>query len=82
MSDATKESVARQPEEPTPEDVLTIMNVCEPYTAGGLADQFDDTSRWTVQRRLGALHDQGRVSRKEHPGNRVTWFVEVADDGA
>ncbi|WP_092814023.1 MarR family transcriptional regulator [Halopenitus malekzadehii] len=65
----------RQPEEPTPEQVLAEMSVCEPYTVGELVDIFDDASRWTIQRRLETLEDNGEISKKKHAENRVTFWI-------
>lgn len=74
MPDTTDTAVPRQPEEPTPQQVFDIMSICEPYTAGELAEQFTDASRWTIQRRLQTLHDNNKIERKEHAKNRVSWW--------
>ena len=76
MTDADTDTVARQPEEPTPQQVLDEMNPCEPYTAGELTERFDDASRWTIQRRLQTLLDEEKIQRKEHAENRVSWWQE------
>lgn len=77
MADDATTGVARTPDAPTPEDVLAEMRVCEPYTVGELTDIFADTSRWTVQRRLDTLHENGEVRRKKHDENRVSWWIET-----
>ena len=74
MAESTTENVPRTPEEPTPEDVLEEMNVCEPYTVGDLTDIYEDASRWTVQRRLDSLVDDGHVQKKKHSKNRVSYW--------
>lgn len=75
MADSSPSPVPRQPEEPTPEQVLDTMQPCEPYTVGDLVDKFDDTSRWTVQRRLESLRDDGKIRKKKHAENRVSWWI-------
>lgn len=80
MADSSPSTVPRQPEEPTPEQVLDKMTTCEPYTAGELADAFPDASRWTIQRRLQTLLDDDHIKRKEHAENRVTWWRPPAAD--
>lgn len=64
----------RPQEEPSHEAVLSLMNPCEPYTTGDLAAEFDDTSRWTVERRLETLVEEGKVKKKKHAANRVSWW--------
>jgi DNA-binding HxlR family transcriptional regulator len=75
MADSTSHAVPRTPEEPTPDAVFEEMTPCEPYTTSDLLAAFD-TSRWTVQRRLDTLVDDGRVNKKKHAENRVTYWVE------
>jgi hypothetical protein len=75
MGDSTSGTVPRQPEEPTPEQVLDAMESCEPYTAGDFETIFEDASRWTIQRRLETLHDSGEVRKKKHSANRVSWWI-------
>lgn len=55
------------------------MTVCEPYTAPELEDRFDDTSRWTIQRRLETLVEDGEVKKKKHSGTRVSFWVPPSD---
>lgn len=76
MSESQPGSVPRQPDEPTPEQVLDQMNECEPYVASEIVELFEDVSRWTIQRRLETLHENGEVSRKKHSERRVTWYVQ------
>jgi DNA-binding HxlR family transcriptional regulator len=66
----------RTPEDPTPEDVLAEMEPGVPYTVGDLTEQFEEVSRWTLQRRLEALHEAGEIRRKKHAENRVSWWRE------
>lgn len=75
MAGSDTGSVPRTPEEPTAEDVLAEMSVCEPYTASELADSFDDASRWTIQRRLDSLLEKDEIRKKKHSGNRVSWWI-------
>lgn len=75
MADSSASPVPRQPEEPTPEQVLEEMRPCEPYTVGDLVETFDDTSRWTIQRRLESLREDDKVRKKKHSENRVSWWV-------
>lgn len=51
------------------------MNPCEPYTVKDFEAIFDDTSRWTIQRRLDTLHEDERVNNKKHAENRVSWWI-------
>ena len=74
MDETQSNSVPRQPEEPTPEQVLEEMRRCEPYTASDFEELFGDVSRWTIQRRLETLYDDGRVNKKKHAENRVSWW--------
>lgn len=69
-------NVPRTPEEPTPKQVLDEMSVCEPYIVSDLVDLFDDASRWTVQRRLDSLVDDGELRKKKHTENRVSYWIE------
>jgi len=75
MAESSASPVPREPEEPTPEQVLDEMRPCEPYTVGDLVDAFEDTSRWTVQRRLETLRENGKVRKKKHSENRVSWYI-------
>jgi len=67
-------AVPRQPEDPQPEDLLNEMRVCEPCTTSDLVDKFD-ASRWTIQRRLETLYEEGEVEKKKHDENRVSWWI-------
>jgi len=75
MGNSTGDNVPRQPEEPTPQQVLDEMTVCEPFTVQDIQQIFDDTSRWTIQRRLETLHEDGEVSKKKHSENRVSYWI-------
>jgi DNA-binding HxlR family transcriptional regulator len=55
--------------------VLAEMSVCEPYTVGELEETFEDASRWTIQRRLDALVEDGEISKKKHAENRVSYWI-------
>jgi DNA-binding HxlR family transcriptional regulator len=59
---------------PTAQQVLSEMDACEPYTVSDLQDVFSDTSRWTIQRRLDTLVEQGDLSKKKHSTNRVSYY--------
>lgn len=72
-------TVPRTPEEPTPEQVLEQMCACEPYTVSDLESEFADASRWTIQRRLDTLVDEGSVNKKKHTENRVSYWIEDSD---
>lgn len=74
MADSTASAVPRKPEEPSRESVLEKMDLYEPYSAGDLAEVFDDVSRWTIQRRLESLHEEGKVHKKKHSSNRVSYW--------
>jgi hypothetical protein len=76
MAESQSQNMARQPEEPSPEQVLSAMMPCESYMMKDFEEMFDDTSRWTLQRRLNALVDAGEVNKKEHGETRVTYWVE------
>ena len=75
MADSQANSGPRQPGEPTPEQVFAEMNPCEPYSVSNIVDTFEDTSRWTVQRRLNTLVEDGKISKKKHGENRVSYWI-------
>jgi predicted transcriptional regulator len=77
MASDDTDSVPRQPEEPTPEQVLEEMSPCEPYTVSDFETIFDDVSRWTIQRRLATLHEEGEIQKKKHAENRVSWWISL-----
>jgi len=79
MVNSDTDDVPRTPEGPSPEDVLDVMSVCEPYTAGDFEDEFDNVSRWTIQRRLEALQERGDIQKKKHAENRVSWWKPLED---
>jgi len=66
--------VPRTPEAPTPDDILEVMDACEPYSAGELAAKLGDTSKPTIYRRLETLHERGRVNKKMAGGSAVYWI--------
>lgn len=66
----------RSPDEPTPEKVLDAMDRCESYNVSDLRSEFEDTSRWTIQRRLDDLVDQGRIQKKKHDNGNVSYWVD------
>lgn len=68
-------SVPRTPDEPTPEQVLNVMEPCEPYIVSDLVDAFPDASRWTIQRRLDTLVGEDEVAKKKHTENRVSYWI-------
>lgn len=74
MSDSETANVPRTPEEPTADQLLDLMQPCVPYTVSDLVDEFD-TSRWTVQRRLDSLVEDGELRKKKHGENRVSYWV-------
>jgi hypothetical protein len=76
MEPAQDGGVPRQPEEPTREQVLAAMEACEPYTVKDFEGLFENTSRWTIQRRLDHLHDEGEIRKKKHGGTKVTYWIE------
>lgn len=77
MAGAESENVPRTPDEPTPNQVLEVMNTCEPYVVADIQDQFSDASRWTLQRRLDTLVENGEVKKKKHTSNRVSYWISV-----
>ena len=76
MTDDEYQNVPRKPEEPTPEMVFEEMEPCEPYSVTDLEEKFEDVSRWTIQRRLKTLNEEGVVNKKKHAENRVSWWIE------
>lgn len=74
-ADPRLSTLPRKPEEPTPQEVFDRMAVCEPYTVADLEDEWEDASRWTIQRRLDALVDEDRIQKKKHAKNRVTYWI-------
>lgn len=77
MAGSESNSVPRTPEEPTQSQVFDAMEPCEPYTVSDLRDEFPDASRWTIQRRLDALVDDGRLQKKKHTENRVSYWLRA-----
>lgn len=75
MANADTNNVPRTPSEPTPEQVIEEMNPCEPYSVSDFEEIFHDVSRWTIQRRLDTLHEEGEVNKKKHAENRVSWWI-------
>jgi len=55
--------------------ILEAMNRCEPYTAGGLADELDEPRR-TVDYHLRQLEEGGKINKKQHSERRVSWWVD------
>jgi len=51
------------------------MRPCEPYFAGELAEDYP-VSRRTISRRLDALADGGRVSKKKHGEKTAVYWRE------
>lgn len=76
MAELDSKNVPRTPDEPTPQQVFDEMNLCEPYTVSDLVDEFPDASRWTVQRRLDTLVEDGLLQKKKHTENRVSYWIE------
>lgn len=76
MVESQTENVPRTPDEPTPEQVLDEMQPCEPYSVSDLETLFDDTSRWTIQRRLDTLVEDGEVRKKKHGENRASYWID------
>lgn len=74
MSDSEPANVPRTPEEPSADQLLDLMQPCEPYTVADLVDEFD-ASRWTIQRRLDTLVDDGEIQKKKHGKNRVSYWL-------
>jgi len=70
------ENNGQEESEPTAQQVLSAMTSCEPYTVSDLQDVFSDTSRWTIQRRLDTLVEQGDLSKKKHSENRVSYYFK------
>lgn len=54
-------------------DVLEVMNVVEPYTSQDIADEMG-VARRTAHNYLEILHEDGRIHRKDHSPNRVSWW--------
>ena len=75
MAGSVTATVPRTPEEPSPKQVLDEMNPCEPYTVSDLQNVFSDASRWTIQRRLDKLAENGEIGKKKHAENRVTYWI-------
>ena len=56
------------------DDIVAVMNECEPYTARDIADILDEGRR-TIHNYLEALEESGVVNRKKHATQRVTWWI-------
>lgn len=80
MLETNWRDVPRTPEEPTPGDVENIMVPGVPYTVSEITEFYDEVSRWTIQRRLESLEEEGRVRKKKHSENRVSWFIPTYGD--
>lgn len=74
MSDSQSGTVPRTPEGPSTSDILEAMTLGEPYKAADLDAKYDEVSRWTIQRRLEALHENDEIRRKKHADGSVTWW--------
>jgi len=68
-------SGGRPQSNPGAEQILTEMNHCEPYIVSDLEDLFSDASRWTIQRRLETLVENGDIEKKKHTENRVSYWI-------
>jgi len=75
MAESEASGVPRTPDEPTEDQVLEQMRECEPYRVRDLVAAFDDVSRWTIQRRLDQLVEDGAVSKKKHSQNAVSYWI-------
>jgi len=75
MAESEGNTVPRQPEEPTPEQVREEMHPCEPYTVKDFEAIFEETSRWTIQRRLDTLVEDDVIEKKKHAENRVSYWI-------
>ena len=75
MSQDDTESVPRTPEEPLPDHVYEELTPCEPYTVSDVAEIFSEASRWTIQRRLDTLVEDGLLSKKKHSERRVSYWI-------
>lgn len=71
--------VAREPEKPTIDEVFGAMEPCKPYTVADLASEFAGVSRWTIQRRLDQLTEEGKIEKKKHAETRVTYWFDTED---
>lgn len=76
MAESASQRVPRTPNEPTPEQVLAEMTPCEPFTVKDFEQIFEEVSRWTIQRRLDTLHENGEIRKKKHAENRVSWWID------
>jgi len=75
MTEPSCTSVTRPRERPLADDVLDVMEPCEPYTVGELVGRLSkhEPSEGTVRNRLSSLVDDGRVIRKQHSERVVTY---------
>jgi len=69
----------RTPDEPLPQQIFEFMQLCEPYTVSDISSQFNEASRWTIQRRLDTLVEAEKISKKTHDKNRVTYWIKKRD---
>lgn len=73
--DSQHRTVPRPPEDPTPDDVYEYMADGRCYVVADLVEEFSDTdaSRWTLQNRLDELAEEGRIEKRKHANERVTY---------
>jgi len=69
--------VPREPGDPSPQEVYLAMEEGQPYTVGEIVDQFPDSNRWTIKRRLDQLVEDGFVERKKHSQSTVTYWIDL-----
>lgn len=67
--------VPREPDDPSPDKVYLAMAEGEPYTVGELVEEFPESNRWTIKRRLDYLVEEGFVEKKDHSETQTTYWV-------
>lgn len=75
MTDEQAENVTFTRDDPTLDAVLDEMEIGRCYVTADLVAEFDhlDVSRWTVRNRLLDLADEGRIERRKHTNDAVTY---------
>lgn len=75
MTDSEPADVTRPQENPTLNDVYEEMVPGRCYVVADLVVAFEDTdaTRWTIQNRLNKLDSEGRIKKRKHANDRVTY---------
>ena len=57
------------------EEIVAVMDECEPYTTRDVADLLDEERR-TIHNYLEDLEQSGVVNKKKH-ASHVSWWIDL-----